>query len=265
MDIDYARKNGIPLVAGIVLSLLCMLAYGLGWFQPIYSVGNYVFQPIAYWGSEVMGGIKNVGQTISDIGMLRQENAQLQAENAQLRAQLGVYDSVEEENDILRSQLGIPRAKEWKLAKARILGFDVYGVAEYVIIDEGSNDGIQVGDPVILGDILIGEVREVSDSTAKVRLVSNTQSNIYSIDQNTKAKGLVRGSLKGIVMEEILESEIVNEGDTIITWEDDVPGNLVIGTVIRVEDVPTSSTKNAYIEPGYSLEDIQLIFVVLEY
>lgn len=265
MDTTYLKENGIRLIAGTAISLFCMLAYGLGWFQPIYSAGNYIFQPIAYWGASVISGIQHAGETVMDIGNLSRENAQMQADIAQLKAQLGVYQEVKEENEILRSQLGVPLTQEWTISEARILGIDTYGVAEYVIIDLGSDDKVEVGDAVILGDVLIGEVRDVYGSTSKVRLVSNAESNIYSIDRNTNAKGLVRGSIQGVVMEEILGSETVTDGDVVITWEDEIPGNLVIGSVTRVEEVPTSSTKKAYIEPGYSLEDVQYVFVVLDF
>lgn len=264
MDIDYLRKNGIVLVAGIAASLFCMLAYGLGWFKPLYVGVNFVLQPVAYWGRETVEGIRNVSETVSQISSLRAENAKMKAEVTQLQARLGVCAEVENENQILRSQLGIPLTENWKLVKARVLGVDVYGIAEYVIIDRGTDDGIKTGLPVILGDVLVGEVRETYNSISKIRLISNIGSNIYSIDQNTNAKGLVRGSLQGVVMEDILENEIINIGDTIISWEDEIPGNLVIGTVVRIEDVPTSSTKKAYIEPGYSLEDIQYVFIVME-
>ena len=265
MDTEYLRENGIRLAAGVAVSVFFLLAYGLGWFQPIYSAGNYVFQPIAYWGTQAVESVGTVVETVTQIGTLSRENARMKAEIAQLRANLGVYQEVHEENSVLRSQLGIPLTQEWKLLEVRILGINVYGVAENVIIDAGSEDGVQTGDAVILGDVLIGEVREVYGSTSRVRLVSNTESNVYSIDRNTNAKGLVRGSLQGIVMEEILESEAVNEGDIVISWEDEIPGNLVIGSVNRVEAVPTSSTKKAYIDPGYSLEDVQYVFVVLEF
>ncbi len=262
MDVESLRKNGTIVIVGLVISLFSMLAYGLGWFTPIYASGNFILRPMAYWGRELIKGVENTAQTVGQISLLSKENAKMKNQVAQLTAELGVLREVKDENDQLRSQLGIPLTKDWQLVKAIVLGSDTYGIAEYVIIDSGSSDGVSVGDPVIIGDILVGEVREVQDSISKVRLVSNTESNIYAIDQNTNAKGLVRGSLQGIVMEEILESEAVEVGDIVVTWEDEMPGKLVIGSVSRIENVPTSSTKKAYIDPGFNIEDITHVFVV---
>ncbi|MDD3661872.1 MAG: hypothetical protein PHG63_02290, partial [Candidatus Dojkabacteria bacterium] len=62
-----------------------------------------------------------------------------------------------------------------------------------------------------------------------------------------------------------LESETVKEGDIIVTWQDDIPGGLVLGLITEIVDIPTSSTKRAYLEQGFSLEDVQYVFVVTEY
>ena len=185
--------------------ILLILSDGMGWIDPLYSAGNYVVAPIAYWSNRAVVGVENVVGTVLQIGSLRSENAKLIVENSTLRAELAKSHEIERENEILRSQLGIELTKGWKLKKSRILGFDMYGIAEHVIIDTGSDDGISVGNVVILGDLLIGEVREVYASTSKVRLVSNQNSNIIVIDQNTRAKGLVRGSLEGVVMEDVLK------------------------------------------------------------
>jgi rod shape-determining protein MreC len=265
MDPDYLKTNGIRLAVALMTGILLILSDGMGWIDPVYSAGNYIVAPIAYWSNRTVVGVENAVGTVLQIGTLRSENAELVVENSKLRAELGRFRETERENDILRSQLGIELTKDWKLKRSRILGLDTYGIAEHVIIDTGSDDGVSVGDVVILGDLLIGEIREAYASTSKVRLVSNQNSNIFVIDQNTRAKGLVRGSLEGVVMEDVLENEQLNVGDVIITWEDDIPGGLVVGTVSEVVEVPTSSTKKAFLETGFSLEDIDYVFVVLEF
>lgn len=265
MDIDYLKKTGVRLVIGLVVSFFLLLSDGMGWTQSVYSFGNYIAEPVVFWTNEFGMWVQNTAATISQIGSLRSENARLSMEVADLTSELGKLSEVEIENEALRTQLGIKLTKEWTLERVRILGLDERGVSEFVLIDGGRDQGIEVGDVVIYGDILVGEVREVFRSTARVRLVSNQSSNIAVVDQRTRAKGLVRGSLEGIVMEEVLENEQLEEGDIVITWEDDIPGGLVVGLIIDVEEVPTSATKRGFIEQGFSLEDLQYVFVVTDY
>lgn len=265
MDTQYVRTTGTRVLLGLVLSLLLILMDGMGWIQPVYGAGSFIVEPVTYWARRSVQSIENVVGTIASIGELRGRNAELALEVSQLRSEVGAYRELERENEVLRSQLGIALTKEWTLVQSRILSIDRYGSAEHVIIDVGFDDGVSEGDTVILGDLLIGTIREVFPSTSRVRLVSNQDSNIYAVDQNTSAKGLVHGSLDGVVMEEILESETVKEGDIVVTWQDDIPGGLVLGLITEIVDIPTSSTKRAYLEPGFSLEDVQYVFVVTEY
>lgn len=242
-----------------------MLSEGMGWTQPVYTAGNYVMEPVVYWTNEFGIGVERTVGTIVEIGSLRSENARLNLEIAELLAQCGNLSEVEKENDILRTQLGIEVTKDWQLVRVRVLGLDERGVADYVIIDKGWDKDIAVGNVVIYGDILVGVVREVFQSSARVRLISNQGSNIAVVDQRTRAKGLVRGSLEGIVMEEVLENEEIAVGDVIMTWENDIPEGLVVGVIRAVDETHTLPTKRAFIDQGFSLEDLQYVFVVTEY
>jgi len=265
VDLDYLKKYGLRLFAGIGLSLFFLLVSGMGWMRPVYSFGNYIVEPLAYWVGQGVGGIENFGSTITEIGNLRGENGELVVKLAKLEAELGKKDEIEKENEAFREQLDIDPRPEWELKLVRVLGFDRNGTVDHVIIDGGLDEDIDRGDVVVLGDVLVGEVREVYQSTAKVRLLTHKSSNVYAIDQKTRAKGLVRGSLEGLVMEEVLENEELNEGDTVITWEDEIPGGLVVGKITRIEEIATSSTKRAFLNPGFSYENLDYVFVIVDF
>ncbi|MEA3357682.1 MAG: rod shape-determining protein MreC, partial [Patescibacteria group bacterium] len=210
-------------------------------------------------------GIDHFISTIWEIGSLRSRNADLEVDNALLRAELGELKEIREENAALRQQVGVEMTMGWNLNLVRVLGIDIQRFAGYVLIDAGRDENIGVGDAVVLGNILIGEVRDVYKSTSRVRLVSNQNSNIMGVAQETRAKGLVHGSLDGIVMEEVLENEELKKGDLVVTWQDDIPDNLVIGEIIEIDDNPTASTKSARLESGLDLGALDYVFVVMDY
>ncbi|MEA3357080.1 MAG: rod shape-determining protein MreC, partial [Patescibacteria group bacterium] len=201
MNLGYFRKNLIKLILGVVMSLFLILIDGMGWAAPVYDWGNYLLEPVEYWTSRMVVGIDHFISTIWEIGSLRSRNADLEVDNALLRAELGELKEIREENAALRQQVGVEMTMGWNLNLARVLGIDIQRFAGYVLIDAGRDENIDVGDAVVLGNILIGEVRDVYKSTARVRLVSNQNSNIMGVAQETRAKGLVHGSLDGIVME----------------------------------------------------------------
>ncbi|MFH1547281.1 MAG: rod shape-determining protein MreC [bacterium] len=262
MDFENIKKVALNCVIGVAISLFFLLINGLGAFGFLYDWGNYISEPINYGIGQFTDGVRNTISTILEISTLREKNSTLITENEMLLSQLEEDSELKLQNEILLAQLQSEPTKNMTLLLARILGIDLKGVSEHVVIDLGSDDGIEVGDAVVIGDILVGEVRDVYKSTSRVRLVTNRNSNIVVLDRNTRAKGLVRGSLEGLVMEEILENENVNTGDVIIVWSDSYPTNLIIGTVDSVEEDQTSSTKKAILSPGVSLENLNYVFVV---
>lgn len=263
MDFEKIKKVLIYAGVGLVFSMFFLLMNGLGAFNFFYDVGNYVSEPVVFGVGQFSRGVQNLFSTIVGIGALREENTSLVEENDRLKAKEGEYSEILLQNEILLSQINTSATKNRTLVLARILGVDVNGISEHVIIDVGSDDGVSTGDAVVIESILVGEIRDVYKSTSRVRLVTNRNSNIVAMDRNTRAKGLVRGSLDGLVMEEILESEKVNVDDVIIVWSDNYPGNLVIGSINSVENDPTASTQKAYLKPAVNLENLNYVFVVL--
>lgn len=265
MDTDYIKSTGLRWGIGVVFCLFLLLFEGMGWLEPVYDWGNFVLEPLEYWSGEMVKSGENLISTVTNIGGLRSENVELKVENAKLQSQADSAAEIEKENEILREQVGIEMMEDWTIVKVRILGLDEDGMAEHVVIDGGREDEITNGDVVVLGDMMVGKVQKVSKSTSLVRLVTNQDSNIIAIDQRTRAKGLVRGSLDGLVMEDVLENEELKDDDIVVSWADDIPPGLVIGRISKVEDVPTSSTKRAFIETGINAEELSYVFVVVDY
>ncbi len=264
MNFAYIKDKALVVFGTLVLSVLLLLANGMGLVKPVYSSLNAVVRPVEFWMGRVALGIRNTFSTITSITSLKSQNSDLKIEKAKLEAQLGKLNEIQKENESLRTQLSLRPSKKWKLEMVRLLGIDHEVGAEHIIVDKGENFKVEVGDPVILGDMLIGQVSDVFEATARVKLVSNRDSNIYAIDQNTRAKGIIRGSLDGVVMEDILGNEKINSGDTIVTWSDKLPGGLVIGRIKSIDKNPTSATQKAFVDVGLSFEDISYAFVVID-
>jgi rod shape-determining protein MreC len=265
MNLQYLKQVGIRLVAGLALSIVLLLADGMGWLNPVYSGFNFVMKPIEFWTGRVVVSVGQFFDTFGHIASLRDENSKLKVENVELQSEMAKLGEIQKENDSLKNQLALPVSKEWKLETARILSVDTDGSAKHVVIDKGSRAGVREGDAVVVGDLLVGIVKEVFESTSKVRLVSHPEAKLIAIDQQTRAKGLVHGSLEGVVLSDVLNSDALNEGDSVITWSEDIPQGLMVGKIRKIEDRPTSTTKSAYIDTGVALEDLDYIFVILDY
>ncbi|MBN1618816.1 rod shape-determining protein MreC [Candidatus Dojkabacteria bacterium] len=265
MDIDYLKKTIRSFVVGILICVFMLLLDGMGWIDPVYSSVNFVMEPLEYFAGRSVVSVQGFFSTITQIGVLSSQNNELKIDNAKLLAQISNIKEIEVENELLKDQLELTDDKEWQLEKARVLGLENESTVGSIVIDIGEDKDVHKNDVVIIGMIYLGRVSAVYKSTATVQLITDYNSNIICLDQETRAKGIVHGSLDGLVFEDVLENEELNVGDTVITWEDDIPQDLIIGKISKLEDSPTSSTKKSYVDIGFAIEDVDYVFVVIDY
>ena len=115
------------------------------------------------------------------------------------------------------------------------------------------------------GGLLVGRVEEVYDTVSKVSYITDSNSNVPVVDQRSRTKGLVHGSLEGLVMEEILQQEDIKEGDRIVTLGDQYPEGFLIGTVRQVIMTDTSSKKTAILEAAVDYSDLEKVYIITNF
>lgn len=196
---------------------------------------------------------------ISDIS---QRQSQLSAENTRLRADLAKAERVFAENKQLLAQLGITYDRDFTPLGARVVAS---GSARpgYITINRGRLDGIAVGNAALSLDVAIGEVVEVADYYAVVRLFSAGIGNL-PVRTATVSIGLLRASASGdYVVAEILQTQPLAVGERIYSsgLNGTFPPGLFIGEVRELEVDPRAPTKSALL--NYPVDPQRLDEVVV--
>lgn len=173
-----------------------------------------------------------------------------------------------DENDELKKQLNFIQKSETQHILANVVGKEVLSTDQTFIIDRGSNDGIKVDQPVIVGEgILIGKITKVDENISIIRLLNDNRSRIgASIINQNKSIGVVEGGFGiSLKMNLIPRDEIVLVGDKVITsgLEMSIPRGLFIGTVAVVENEPYKPFQQAILTPGTDLGKITIVTVLL--
>ncbi len=256
------KKLLVLVVAGAVL----VLAGRRGWLAPLKTAATAVFDPIGRGLSAAGSGTGNWFHEIGQIKDLSSRNARLEAENATLRQQLSQDSELRLQNDTLRQQLGFNPTPTRKLIPAEVASYQPDNFRGYLTLGRGTNDGIKVGQAVVLGGALVGRVSEATPISAKVWLLSDPNFRLNGLDQQSRATGTVNGALgTGLVMDKIAQTDAVKPGDTIITsgLGDEVPKGIIIG---RVETVATSDNavfQTATLSSDVKFTRLELVFVVV--
>ncbi|MBI5076983.1 rod shape-determining protein MreC [Candidatus Falkowbacteria bacterium] len=203
-----------------------------------------------------------------------QNRQELAAENKILKDQLSTVISeqarcklVEEENEFLQKQLKYNKSKKYEIEIAAVIGKSGDSALNALILDKGEKEGIEIGQPVIVGEgILIGKIFKVNKKNSIALLLNDDLSKIaVTVLNSIKTIGLVEGEYGlGMKMRLIPAAEVIKEDDLIITsgLEKKLPRGLTVGLVKNVKKAPEELFQEITIDSTISFEKQSLVTVI---
>lgn len=226
----------------------------------------YFTSPVQRIFKESSDKIKNFSQFLQTIKDIDQENEILKKENKKLTAEIVDLKELAWENKLLRNQLDLSPREDIELISTFVIGKGSQELGQYFIINKGKRDGIKKNQAVIASSgILVGKVVETLSDTSKILLITDTNSSISAIIQETRASGIVKGEHGlGLIMEMIPRDEEINFGETVITsgLEGFFPKGLLIGKIKETISSSSSIFQKAIIEPAVNVGELEMIFIV---
>lgn len=207
----------------------------------------------------------------------RSEAERLERENETLRQQVAQGDLARRENARLRELLAYrdgPRFPEGYTGLATgIISRPGGAYAQAVVIASGRNDGVEVDDPVVTQDGLVGTVSRVSSRTARVTLLTDDQSAVSASIPATGAFGVVRagrGPRAPLRLDRVPKEAVVRDGDTVVTagWRSQrltsiYPKGILIGRVTSVGRSDTDLYTQVQVTPFADLGALEAVLVLL--
>jgi rod shape-determining protein MreC len=276
--LDLLRsRSGFVLVL-IALVLLGIILRSTGNLGLVQDVSFGAFAPIQNFMIDATNGVTNLFGGFQNVNQLRAQVRQLQEqlntavidsvrvreleiENSELRAQL---EYKQENPDYLLSGATILEEND---NRARVIGQDPSTLVNYVIIDQGREDDVEIGMPVVTPAGLVGRVTEVGANWSRVLILNDVSSSVNAVVQSTRATGVVQGQGQGselLVMRYLPLGEAVKEDDLILTSGigGAFPKRLVIGQVIQVRQRDTDLFTEAIIRPSVDLSRLEYVLVM---
>ena len=204
-----------------------------------------------------------------DTATLRQRNAELEAEVAHLQTQVIELQQRAANAEILAALVDFSSSNpESSYQAAAVIGRDPSPFLHYVIIDIGSNDGIQRGMPVVTAQGLIGRVDAVIADAARVQLITDPSSAINIRLQNSNVEAILTGSVTGdLSLDLIPQVAAISEGDVVITsgLGGGFPPDLIIGQVINIRQREADLFQQASVQPAVDFSRLSIVLVITNF
>jgi len=271
-----ARRRGIAFAGLLVISTLMMAFSSNPTVREVQNGVSFAFRPIQGAVHDIAAGVASVGDAITEIDRLRVDNAALLAENERLKTENAQTEEIRRENVLLTGLLQLRAGIDYQTVAATVIARESSEFRRVVVLDHGTNDGIEVGDvAVVAGLALAGRVTEVGPDSAKVVLLSDGEFKVIGQLTTTAATGEVIGQLGAgvLVMRQIDSSEKVTIGDEVVTAGIELgggvrspyPKGLLLGQVVDVRRDANDVVQTAYLQPAADLDKLEFVLVITDY
>ncbi len=252
----YVRRKEVVLGVAILASLILMLSDA--------SIR-------ARFAHNIVFGLTAVGHRIfawpMGIASQQHENDALRDQNLRLSLELLKLREAQLENARLHALLDFkPRqATEKSYIVARVIARNPARIANTILIDVGTDEGIQTRMPVVTADGLVGRVVEVHGSTAIVLLLINHNCRVSAVVQrHSRVNGIVSFEDGTFYLKNVSLRGDIEVGDLIVSsgLGELFPKGLYVGQVVKVGDEAEGLFREVILAPGVNFHNLEEVFVL---
>lgn len=236
----------------------------------ISNAFGYVITPVQRGLEKVIDATEGFFKYFIDMKNLERKNGDLKEEISALNSSLREMTDLKNENEQLRSLLGLKQRnsdKQYIAAEVSARNFNNWYCV--LTLDKGTGDGVAVNDVVLTNDGVVGYVYEIGTNWAKVTGIIDSTSSAAAIAKRTGDKSVVEGDINLMQngqckMPYIPKESGILQGDEVYTSGDGgvYPEGLYIGTVEEIVNSADGMSKEAVIRTGASPYDVKCVFIL---
>lgn len=263
---DSLKNLFICLVAvSLILFTLSCREKETGPINSAKAVTVTITKPIVILGDVVCAPFKGIANVFSNLTASQETLQELRAENDKLQARNAELEESQLTAKRLEGLLEVKTTYDLQSTAARIISGAGDTWSETVMIDKGQSDGLSVGMPVLDTTGVIGQICECSKTTSRVRLITDENSKVSAMIQDSRAQGLLCGNTNGILNMKFVDSESeLKQGDLVVTsgLGGVYPKGIPLGKVSSVEQVEGMPYYNIVVQPFNSLKSAEEVLII---
>lgn len=225
-----------------ILILLCVTLMAIHRFdttpvEKLRTAVTDVMAPVLSAVSKPFSALSDAFQGPATARALKAENIRLTEENAKLRQWYETALRLQAENQSFRELLNVKADPGLSFVSARVIADPGGAFVKSALLPIGSDDKIVKGNAVLSGQGLIGRITETGRSSARVLLITDLNSRIPVIIQNTRTKAILAGRNEEFMkLERLPVDSGIAVGQRIVTSGDggQLPADIPVGVISEV-------------------------------
>jgi rod shape-determining protein MreC len=250
----------MPNRSRLVIFILVVLSLTMMGLPEVHQnkISDYSRSTILNSGQWLFSRVARYSRSERKSRYLLAENVRLSLENMQLR-------EAAEENRRLRLELEFPQRRPFSnLIPAEVIGRDPDQLYDTIVINAGSNAGIETEQPVVTAAGLVGHVIHVGENASTVQLIM--RSRVSSVVQRGRAQGIISWVPGGrFQLRYVDASSIIEPGDRVVTsgLGGRYPKGITVGYVTEVKEQQKDPLfKAVFLQSDVDFWDLEEVFVM---
>jgi len=270
----FTNKKMIILLISVIL-FVSVLSLSLR-----SSESNPFLQQVTNDVSAVMGrafsrpinAVTGLFDSVSDLQNTYEENQRLKVEIDRIYERQAELNVLRDENKRLEEELNLQSSlTDYRTISGTVISRSPDTWIDQIIVDRGSQDGVEVGMPVMSGNGLIGRISEVNPTSSKVVLLTNVDQTSNRVSSEIVMDEVVYGLISGydretnrLIMSQITSTTEIEEEELVSTsgLGGAIPRGLVIGEVDEVSMDSFGLAQQVYVTPAADFNNIRFVTII---
>jgi rod shape-determining protein MreC len=148
---------------------------------------------------------------------------------------------------------------------AEVVGYSGQFHDRNLIINKGTDDGVEFDSPVVSADGIIGKIVVVNRSNSIILPLNHSQFQLAVMDKSTNVQGILQSDLTGNTSMNLIKlGSQVSIGDTVVTSNLSrlFPKGYPVGKVSRIKESQDNLFLSARIVPFTLVENLEHVFIL---
>lgn len=235
-----------------------------------------IFSPLLGAADRALKPARDLVNWFDETFEAKGRNERLQGELETAREQAVGAKAALAENAELRKLLGLDRSgaipSGYDPVTGRVIARSPSVWFADLTIDVGSGDGVEVDDPVVNGDGLVGTVTAVTGGSARVTLIVDHSEAVSAKIVPSGIQGVMKpavGDPDDLILDFLDSEKLVGKGQSVVTagwrtqeFQSGYPPNLPIGEVVEASLREQEAQQQVHIRPFADFRDLDLVQVL---
>jgi rod shape-determining protein MreC len=265
-------KNKAVVCLVIITTCVILIAGFVGFSgdNPVSSAIKTVFSPFQSVVSKVTNTIDDTRSFIWEMKGYKEENERLITQLNEAKKQQRSVAEYREENERLKGLLDLQEdIDSYATVAAQVISYEPNNWYDTLVLNRGTNQGLQKGNAVITADGVVGRVVAVGSNWAQVSSIINAENAVGVRLSRTGDIAVAEGNVD-LVKQGFCKMSFIDQksdliiGDVLETSDSSgiYPPGLIVGTVRELSTDASGNLQSAVIEPSVSFSNLYEVLVV---